>query len=472
MKEAAVFLLDLYPTRNFAGQLQKLLDSIPDLRAHVFRVADTPQPASPAEWSQLLRDINPSAILLLWPSKRAAEACQILPQLKAAAPQSRVVAVTEADDQKGILEVLKAGADNAIALKLEASGSGAHVLSFLHPRDDDKSLVSSLKQAVWQRNLIGQSSTFIEEVKSIPLLARCNATVLITGETGTGKELCARAIHYLSNRTGKPFVAINCGAIPTDLVENELFGHERGAFTGAATSQQGLVGEAEGGTLMLDEIDSLPLIAQVKVLRFLQEKEYRPLGSSRVRQADVRVIAATNSNLEEAVSVGRLRQDLYYRLSVLTLRMPALRERREDIPLLAKHFLKKYSQEFESRVDQISPDALTVLMAHQWPGNVRELEHVIERATIFARGRMVTAGDIKLAGHSSAPAEQSLQEAKAGVVASFEKAYIQTLLAVHKGNITRAAEAAKKNRRAFFELLRKHDIDATKFKAGLVNEGG
>jgi two-component system, NtrC family, response regulator GlrR len=464
MEEATVFILDLCPECNLAARLQQILESIPNVSARVITAADVGHTDSPGRLIEKLIEVQSRAILILWSTRQTSYACRLVRLLKSATPSSPVVAVTEGDDQQGIVDMLKAGADHAATLKVDSPASVPNVLNLLARTDDSKELVSSLKQAVWQRNLIGRSAAFVQEVENIPLLARCNATVLITGETGTGKELCARAIHYLSRRTGKPFVAINCGAIPTELVENELFGHEKGAFTGAARSQQGLVGEAECGTLLLDEVDSLPLLAQVKLLRFLQEKEYRPLGSSRTRRADVRVLAATNSNLEEAVTAGRLRQDLYYRLSVMTLRMPPLRERREDIPLLARHFLKKYSEEFESEVDQLAPDALTVLMAHDWPGNVRELEHVIERAAIFATGKMVAARDIKLVGQEPWLAEKSLQEAKADVVSRFEKAYIQGLLAAYKGNITRAAEAAKKNRRAFFELIRKHEIDAAKFK--------
>ena len=464
MKAADVILLDLHPACGLVGQLRRVLESIPTLRAHVFQALEPANPRSADDLRRVLADVRPIAIFLFWPPRRTADACRLLPFLRAAAPGSRVVAVTEGDDQKGILEVLKGGADDAVTLKLDSSATLPKVLSLLSPPDEEQLLVSSLKHAFWLRQLIGRSASFIEEIKSIPLLARCNATVLITGETGTGKELCARAIHYLSSRTGKPFVGVNCGAIPVDLVENELFGHERGAFTGAISSQAGLVTEAEGGTLLLDEVDSLPLLAQVKLVRFLQEKEYRPLGSSRTRRADVRLLAATNSNLEESLNAGRLREDLYYRLSVMALRMPPLRERGEDIPLLAKHFLKKYAQEFESAVEEFSPEALNALMSHHWPGNVRELEHVVERAAVFATGRTVSAHDIRISGLARPPVEQSLQQAKARVVERFEKAYIQGLLTAYKGNITRAAEAAKKNRRAFFQLIRKHGIDVAKFK--------
>ena len=197
------------------------------------------------------------------------------------------------------------------------------------------------------KQLIGESLPFLDEIKKIPTVAKCDANVLIFGETGTGKELCARAIHYLSPRASKPFIPFNCGAIPTELMENELFGHVQGAFTGASTAQPGLIGAADSGTIFLDDIDCLPASSQAKLLRFLQEKEYRQLGSAKMFQADVRVIAATNSDLEAAVDEGKFRQDLYYRLNVIPLTLPALRDRRDDIPLLARHFINKYANEFQ-----------------------------------------------------------------------------------------------------------------------------
>src|SRR5262249_30700623 len=195
-----------------------------------------------------------------------------------------------------------------------------------------------LKWTLGLEKMIGESRVFRGEIEKIPRLSRCDASVLITGETGTGNELCASAIHYLSRRAEYPFVPVNCGAIPVELMENELFGHDRGAYTGADRSQTGVIGEANGGTLFLDEIDCLPATAQVKLLRFLQKKEYRPLGSLKTSQADIRVVAASNTDLHEAIKSGRLRQDLYYRLNVLSLHLPPLRERREDIPVLSRHF--------------------------------------------------------------------------------------------------------------------------------------
>jgi transcriptional regulator with PAS, ATPase and Fis domain len=239
-------------------------------------------------------------------------------------------------------------------------------------QSEDESLLEELRAKLGLRQLIGESPAFLAAKTQVVAIAQYDVNVLISGETGTGKEIFARAIHYLSPRARYPFVPVNCGAIPTDLVENELFGHERGAFTGASITAHGLIREAEGGTLFLDEIDCLPLLAQVKLLRFLQEKEYRLLGSTTIYRADVRVIAAANTELESAVKEGKLRQDLYYRLNVIPLRLPRLQDRREDIPLLARHFLARYAAEFKKAIGEFSPEAMQKLLLYEWPGNVRQ----------------------------------------------------------------------------------------------------
>jgi two-component system response regulator GlrR len=306
-------------------------------------------------------------------------------------------------------------------------------------------------------HFVGRSPLFAAVVSDMIAIAQTNASVLIVGETGTGKELSARAIHALSARGEGPFVPINCGALPVDLVENELFGHERGAFTGAVVPHAGVIHEAEGGTLFLDEIDSLPLMAQVKLLRFLQEKEYRSLGSAKLRQANVRIIAATNANLAKALAEGALRRDLYYRINTLQLVLPPLRERPEDIPLLTHHFVTKYREEYKKMVTAIASDALQLLLQYDWPGNIRELEHVVARAVALAAQPTLQTIDIRLPQHASTSLD-SFQVAKTRVIAEFEKTYIQRLLMAYDGNITKAAQAAGKHRRAFWELMRKHHI--------------
>lgn len=317
--------------------------------------------------------------------------------------------------------------------------------------------------------LIGCSPAFQRQLRRLPVMAGCEAGVLILGETGTGKELCARAVHYTSPRASGPWVAVNCGAIPDELVEDELFGHVRGAYTHAHAARSGLVAEAQGGTLFLDEIDALPLPAQAKLLRFLQEKEYRPVGSSTLRRADVRVIAACNGHLDRLVAQGRFRQDLLFRLNVLTLHLPPLRERREDIAALALHFFDQARREAGRSLGGLTPVALRRLVEHDWPGNVRELKHTIERAVLLCEGGLLRPEDIEFDGGPPASAEEeraeSFRAAKARAVESFERQYLLRTLAASGGNITQAARLARKDRRAFFELIRKHQIDAGQYRA-------
>lgn len=316
------------------------------------------------------------------------------------------------------------------------------------------------------RGFVGSSSLFVAQLVRLPQFAACDAGVLILGETGTGKELCAQAIHYLSPRAAHPCVAVNCGAIPLDLVESELFGHLKGAFTNAHIAREGLVAEAEGGTLFLDDIDCLPLAAQAKLLRFLQEHEYRPLGAARVRRANVRVIAASNHQLPAMAARGEFRLDLYYRLNVLNLELPPLRSRRDDIAPLALYFIGRFARQFDRTVTGLTPAALRRLMAHDWPGNVRELEHVIERAVLLAATAVLTEADVAVGGACEPlPEVESFRAAKERVVQDFERSRIEQLLTAHAGNVTHAAAAARKNRRAFIALMQKYRIEPRRFRA-------
>jgi len=369
------------------------------------------------------------------------------------------------DGPAGVSVLPQALAEN---LQGEGGNNPRRVLRLRQHPAEEEALPQPSEEKSGLPQLLGESPAFLAEIRKIPLLAQCDVNVLISGETGTGKELCARAIHYLSPRAGRPFIAVNCGAIPVELVENELFGHERGAFTDASTAQGGLIHEAEGGTLFLDEIACLPLLAQVKLLRFLQDKEYRRLGSTKTQQGDVRVVAAMNIDLEEAVREGKLRQDLYYRLNIIPLVLPPLRERREDIPLLARYFLAKYAAKLNKYVTDCSPDVMQLLVLYEWPGNVRELEHTIERAVVLSEQAVIHKADIILPRVAAAAHQDSFQEAKAKVIARFERTYIQGLLLAHQGNITKAARAAQKNRRAFWQLMRKHLLDAHSFKSSAL----
>src|SRR6266550_38633 len=314
--------------------------------------------------------------------------------------------------------------------------------------------------------LIGQSPPFLAVINKAANLARTDATVLISGETGSGKELVARAIHYQGARHSKPFIPVNCGALPDHLFENELFGHRKGAFTDASSAEQGLIAEAEGGTLFLDEVDALSPPAQVKLLRFLQNGEYRPLGSSRSIIADVRVIAAVNCDLEEKVRLKCFREDLYYRLNVLSLSLPALRERGADVLHLAEHFLDIYGNQPGCERYRLSEAARQKLLNYRWPGNVRELQAVIQRAALLNEAALLHAADIELAEGQSKEMlrHESLRRAKSYIVGEFERTYVADLLARHQGNITQAAKAAGKDRRTLQRLVRKYSLDRASFK--------
>ncbi len=314
--------------------------------------------------------------------------------------------------------------------------------------------------------VIGESPAFLRVLAQVPKVASTDATVLLTGETGTGKEVMARAIHYHSPRYGQPFIPVNCGALPDHLLENELFGHAKGAFTDASSAEKGLLAEAEGGTLFLDEVDALSAAAQVKLLRVLQNREYRPLGSAKSKQANVRIVAATNADLRRQVQAGRFREDLYYRLHLLSLRLPPLRERRDDILPLARHFLVQYGQRHGREALHLTPGAVRKLVAYSWPGNVRELEGVMQRTVILLSSTVVEAEDLDL---PSAPTHDvsgtgQLREAKGHAVEQFEHAYLVDLLTAHGGNVTQAAKQAGKDRRTLQRLLRKHGLDRREYR--------
>ena len=314
-------------------------------------------------------------------------------------------------------------------------------------------------------SLVGRSENFLNAVEKVSPLALSRVTVLISGETGTGKELFARAIHYQSPRHGKPFIPVNCGALPDHLFENELFGHVKGAFTDASSAEKGLIAEAEGGTLFLDEVDALSHAGQVKLLRFLQDGEYRAVGSARTIIADVRVIAATNTDLLKRVESKLFRDDLYYRLNFLSLAIPALRERIEDVVPLTVHFLDRHAKQDGQEPRELSSPALGKLMAYSWPGNIRELESVITRSLMFSGAPTLEAEDIELpsASDDANPRAKSLRDAKSKTVQAFERGYLAKLLAKYQGNVTHAAKAAGKERRTFQRLLRKHNLSRHSF---------
>jgi DNA-binding NtrC family response regulator len=340
--------------------------------------------------------------------------------------------------------------------------------------DDDQmeSLIERLRDTQALAKLVGEVPVFLNAIRHVPEVAKSEATVLITGETGTGKELVARAIHYLSPRAGFPFIPVHCGSLPDTLLESELFGHERGAFTDARTQRHGLIIQAEKGTLFLDEVETMSLKAQVALLRVLQDKRFRALGSSREQQVDIRIVAATNAPLEQLVQTGAFRADLYYRLCVFSVHLPPLRERKEDIPELTSHFLRKHAPDDRAEL-QLAPEAREALLTYDWPGNVRELESAVIRGIHLCRTNLIEVKDLgipsAMESQQGLPVtivtteECSFKVMKQRIIETFEREYLSRLMREHQGNVSQAALAAGKERRDLGKLLKKYQIDPKGF---------
>lgn len=326
--------------------------------------------------------------------------------------------------------------------------------------------VRRLKALVGERygfeNIIGKSEKMQRVMEQVARAAETDSNVCIYGESGTGKELIAKSLHLLSDRKEKPFVALNCAAIPEGLQEGELFGYEKGAFTGALKSKKGFFAQATGGTLLLDEVSEMAESMQVKLLRVLQENQFYPVGGETAVDVDVRILTATNRNLEEEVKNGDFREDLFYRIYVIPIHLPPLRERKEDIPLLVDHFLEKFNNKFRRGIKELSPAALQKLFAYNWPGNVRELENTIEYAVAMANQEVVGEDLILQTRISEDEKPTPLKDAKN----QFEKDYISNLLALSGGNVTQASKMAGKYRADFYALMKKHALDTSAFKKG------
>ncbi|MGM1325752.1 two-component system response regulator GlrR, partial [Klebsiella michiganensis] len=344
------------------------------------------------------------------------------------------------------------------------------VFSFLtKPVDKDalyKAIDDALEQSApttderWRQAIVTRSPLMERLLEQAGMVAQSDVSVLINGQSGTGKEIVAQAIHNASPRRDKPFVAINCGALPEQLLESELFGHARGAFTGAVSSREGLFQAAEGGTLFLDEIGDMPVALQVKLLRVLQERKVRPLGSNRDIDIDVRIISATHRDLPKAMARGEFREDLFYRLNVVNLKIPPLAERTEDIPLLANHLLRQSADRHKPFVRAFSTDAMKRLMAAKWPGNVRQLVNVIEQCVALTSSPVISDALVEQALEGENTALPTFVEARN----QFELNYLRKLLQITKGNVTHAARMAGRNRTEFYKLLSRHELDANDFK--------
>jgi two-component system response regulator GlrR len=316
------------------------------------------------------------------------------------------------------------------------------------------------QSAPWRSELITRSHVMEDLLRQAERVAAGEASVFIHGPSGAGKELLARAIHQAGRRANAPFIAVNCGAIPENLLESELFGHKKGAFTGAIADHQGLFAAAEGGTLFLDEIGDMPLPLQVKLLRVLQERRVRPVGATETVPVDVRVISATHRDLQRELEAGRFREDLYYRLNVVSLNIPPLSERREDIPLLADHFLRQLAERYNKPVHAFAPAALELLIAAPWPGNVRQLLNVVEQTVALAGSHLIPLDEVQRALRNETAVLTSLDEARR----QFEYDYLVRLLKIAQGSVSQAARLAQRNRTEFYKLLERHKLDAASFK--------
>ncbi len=330
-------------------------------------------------------------------------------------------------------------------------------------RQKNQELESKLS-GVKNLNMIGNSSKMRDVFSLVQMVGKTNSTVLIRGESGVGKELVADAIHMASNRADKPFVKVNCSALPESLIESELFGHEKGAFTGAESQRKGRFELADKGTIFLDEIGDIPLSAQVKILRIIQQRQFERLGGTETISTDVRIIAATNRHLEDMIREGDFREDLYYRINVFPIFIPALRERRNDIPLLVDHFIEKFNKENNSKIKRITTSALNMLMVYSWPGNIRELENCIERACILSTDNVIHSYNLPPSLQTADSTNTSARGGMMYTVEQVEKQLIREALTTTKGNIVKAAEDLKITERMLGTRLKKYNIEAWRFK--------
>ncbi|MET3497532.1 sigma 54-interacting transcriptional regulator [Variovorax boronicumulans] len=379
------------------------------------------------------------------------------------------------------LPVILLTAHGTIPDAVEATARG--VFTYLTKPYDARELLDKIAQALalgapastpakggdesWRAEIVSRSNRMAELLAEARMVAKSDASVLLRGDSGAGKELLARAIHKASARADKPFVAVNCGAIPEALLESELFGHMKGAFTDAHANHKGLFQQADGGTLLLDEIGDMPPALQVKLLRVLQEHAVRPLGGSQSIQVDVRIVSATHRDLDAAMEAGQFREDLYYRLNVVTLTLPPLSARREDIPLLANHFLQRLSTKYGKRLSGFAPEALKALTTAAWPGNVRQLFNVVEQVCALSSSPLIPLALVQRALRVPTVEVQTYADAKQ----RFERDYLVGLLKLTDGNVADAARLADRNRTEFYRLLQKHELTPGHFKADAVAPG-
>ncbi|MEK6776585.1 MAG: sigma-54 dependent transcriptional regulator [bacterium] len=397
----------------------------------------------------------------------------VLREIKARDRNIPVILITAFATIETAVEAIKVGAYDYITKPFDPDAIEITIKNALSHKqlvDENIFLKQKLKDVETRSGIIGESPKLKEVFHLIEKVAPTDATVLIQGDSGTGKELVARRLHELSTRKDNTFLSINCGALPLTLLESELFGYEKGSFTGATSSKEGLFKAADGGTLFLDEIGDMPQVLQVKLLRVLQDKEILPIGGRKSFTVNVRILSATNKNLKEEIEKGRFREDLYYRINIFTIDIPPLRERTEDIPLLLNHFIKRYNKEFGKNVDRISPGLMRFFLEYDWPGNIRELENYVERAILMAEGKQLELSsiptDVQKTPRTPSSGEQGdilpFKEAKD----NFERNYIVSILKRYNGVISKAARASRIPRPNFYDKLKKYGIVQNKKSNG------
>lgn len=422
---------------------------------------------------RLFREEKPDLVLtdLKMPGK---DGLDVLRTIRQERPETMVILFTGYGTIQTAVEAMKEGAFDFVTKPFypdQLRVSVEKALSHKQLVEENRNLQGQLASTFRFENIVGRSPVMQRVLDAVRKIADTPMNVLVLGESGTGKELIARSIHANSARRTKPFVALNCAALPEALIESELFGHERGAFTGAVTSKPGLLEFASGGTFFFDEICEFPPSLQVKLLRMLEEREIRRVGGTKMIDIDVRVISATNRDVEVAVQQGDLREDLYYRLNTFVIHLPPLRERREDLPLLAHHFLEQFVKTTQKSIEGFEEETMEILKRQPWRGNVRELQNAVERAVSITSARFIRPSDLpeSVFAESSALMDVSqlqlpLKEAKASLVEEFERKYLLYLLETYEGNVSRSAEAAGVERRSLHRLLLKYGIHADAFR--------
>jgi DNA-binding NtrC family response regulator len=421
-----------------------------------------------------LENHSPDVVLtdVRMPSMNGIELCKAIKERNA---DVEVVVMTGHGTVEVAVQAMKAGAYDFLCKPfetLEVVSLAMHkAVERKRLRQRNRYLESRVELSSKFENLVGESAKMKAVFRLIERVAKTDVTVLITGESGTGKELVARAIYELGDRANKPFLALNCSAFSENLLESELFGHVKGAFTGATGAHRGLFDEANGGTLFLDEIGDTPLPTQVKLLRALQEGEIKPVGSNEIKKVNVRILAATNVDLEHAIKKGTFREDLFYRLNVIAIPLPPLRERPEDVPALAHHFLVKHVSRLKKKVEGFKPEVLNQLSSYRWPGNVRELENTVERAIVLSQENLISASDLPegLLAHraesSTAPMVDELyQVAKHRAISAFDVMYLKDTMTRAGGVVAEAARLAGMDRSNFRKLLHQYEIDPDQFR--------